>query len=773
MAGPLEGLRVVDASWGTAGPRLTGLLADYGADVVRIEPSGGDPFQDLLAAQYAVFNRGKRSVVLDLRREDARARVGGLLASADLFVETWSPGTAERLGLGYEELHRRYPRLVCCSISGFGQEGPNRDVPGYEPLVHALVGTMGEQPGWREGPIFEGVPFASIGAAYLAAIGVLGALLRREEDGTGRHVETSLLDGALAYLSMLWGEADVSPPPRDPGGARLIARNFMCADGEYMGVHTGAVGAFGRLMQLVGLDDRIPPSATGLDMGVPLEPDQRILLHERLPEIFAGEPRATWIDRLTAADVCAIPLNSPLAVFDEPQVLNNGMRIELDDPVLGTVQQVGPPLSFSETPGQVNGPAPRIGEHTAEVLDAAPAPTATVEPGRPDATRPLLDGVRVLDLGQYFAAPYASRLLADLGADVIRLETLLGDPNRRQKVIFRSSHAGKRSIAVDLKTPDGRAVVEDLMAWADIVHHNMRPGAAERLGVSYDDASLINPAVIYAWAPGWGPDGPYRDRQSFAPLMSGFVGAAHEAAGRFNAPVYPSGNEDPANGLLGAIGMLMGLFHRRSTGKGQRILHIQLNAALTHVQHIVRRPDGEAVGELQLDPLQFGQGPLERLYKAADGWICIVAPFDRHVAGLDKVFGTDLLGDPRFATPDARDANADALEAALMPAFASRTSADLVSELTAAGVPAAVPVPHNAVSFLRDPDQRRLGRTAEVPGGEDGNVRELAVLVRTSDTTVAPHRLAPQLGEHTDEILASLGRSPQQISDLRARKVVG
>src|SRR5262249_30494092 len=148
--------------------------------------------------------------------------------------------------------------------------------------------------------------------------------------------------------------------------------------------------------------------------------------------------------------------------------------------------------------------------------------------------------------------------------------------------------------------------------------------------------------------------GPYRERQSFAPLMSGFVGASNEASGRFNPPVYPTGNEDPANGLLGAVGMLMALLHRRRSGHGQRLLRVQLNPALTHMQHIVRRPDGEALGAMRLDPLQFGTGALARLYETADGWLCIVAPFDEHVAGIDKVLGTELLGDERFATPAAR-----------------------------------------------------------------------------------------------------------------------
>jgi crotonobetainyl-CoA:carnitine CoA-transferase CaiB-like acyl-CoA transferase len=166
--------------------------------------AGGDPWRALLPAAASVFNRGKRSVGPDLRLPDQRDRLLDLVVGTDVFVESWQPGVADRLGVGFAEVHRRSPGTVYCSISGFGLDGPWRDVKGYEAIVHAVVGTMADQVGHREGPIYQGIPFASIGASYLALIGVLAALYRRNDDGLGRHVETSMMDGALAYLSMLW-----------------------------------------------------------------------------------------------------------------------------------------------------------------------------------------------------------------------------------------------------------------------------------------------------------------------------------------------------------------------------------------------------------------------------------------------------------------------------------------------------------------------------------------------------------------------------------------
>src|SRR5580692_5913031 len=337
MAGPIAGLRVIDCSELQAGVRLTGLLADYGADVIWVERPGGAPYRQKDPSGTSVFARGKRSVELDLRDKDAVEQLALLAERADVFVETWGPGVAAALGLDHETLRHRNPGLVYCSISGFGEFGTHCKLPGNEAIVHALVGSMASQQGHRDGPIFPGFPFASIGAAYLAAIGVLACLLRREEDGCGRRVETSLLDGALAYTSIIIGERDelpgmvaqpgagtdqVSAEPIRTEAMRMVTRSFECADGTYLVIHTGAKGAFGRLMRIVGLDDRILPSETGLDFGMPLLPDQIPLLRDELPRIIASQPRAFWLEELLAADVCAVEHLRPAEVFDTPQALH-------------------------------------------------------------------------------------------------------------------------------------------------------------------------------------------------------------------------------------------------------------------------------------------------------------------------------------------------------------------------------------------------------------------------------------------------------------------
>jgi crotonobetainyl-CoA:carnitine CoA-transferase CaiB-like acyl-CoA transferase len=770
MTGPIEGLRVVDCSRGTAGPRATGMLADYGADVVWVEPPGGDPTRRCLPASSSVMNRGKRSLELDLGDAEARAWLLTLVERAEVFVESWRPGVADRLGLGYDALHARNPALVYISISGFGEDAGDDALPGYEPIVQALLGGMSDQVAHREGPVFIGFPFASLGAASLAVLGALAALRRARRDGFGRHVSTSLLDGALAYNSMLWGESDASQAAladaplvfAQTATMRLVTRSFECADGEYLGIHTGAVGAFGRAMQVLGVDDRIPPSADGMDIGVPLTDEQIPIIQFELVEIFKTKPRAEWVQLFMAADVCAVEHLRPTEVYDTPQARHNEMVVTVDDPVLGPVEQVAPAAKFSATPGGVRGPAPRAGADTDGVRSTFagwPEAVAGPAPLVPD-TRPLLADLRVLDLGAYYAGPYSSRLLADLGADVVKVEPVLGDPLRGIERPFFSAQAGKRALAANLKDPALAPVTAALLRRSDVLHHNLRPGAAERLGL--DDASVraVNPGIVYLHAPGWGSTGPFAMRQSFAPMLSGYVGVTYEVAGRWNPPMPPAANEDPGNGLLGAIAILLALLHRDRTGVGQAVENPQLNATMGHMAHAVRTPDGQVVGAGLLDPLQMGVGPFERLYETSDGWVCAVAYDDEARQALLQTLGVERVDD------DERQADR------LVAAFAARRTSDVVSELQAAGVVAVEPVGRNVHALMNDPAPRRVGRVAEVAHPEKGKVRELHVLVRVSDAEQPPHRLAPELGEHTDELLAELGCNEAEITALRVSGAV-
>ena len=778
MNRPLEGLRILDLSPSGAGQHAAGLLADYGADVILVEPSGGAALRDWAPAAAASFNRGKRSIIFDPADADARGRLADLAADADAIV---SDGDLDRLGLDSAALKRTAPGLVHVRVTGFG-EGRGDGLPAYEGLIHALLGTMATQAGHREGPIFQGVPFATGGAAQLAVIGLLAALLRRFEDGYGRVVETSLWDGALAFHSMLWGESDAALKAgqammtgRSMGGAarmRLITRSFACQDGAYLGIHTGAVGAFGRLMEVLGLSDRVPPTENGVDMGVPLTPEQAAVIEAEIHGIFAAHPRAYWVKRLMEADICAVEHQAPGEVFDSPQARHNNMVLTLDDPVLGVVEQAAPGIRFDGAASTVRSPAPRPGTGEAR-WESDPSVWRTAKPRAegPDP-RPLLEGVRVLDLGAFYAGPYSSRLMADLGAEVIKLEPTAGDPLRGIERPFFSAQAGKRSLAANLKDADMAKAAAALIQWADVVHHNMRPGAAERVGMGLAQVKAINPNAVYLYAPGWGSTGPFALRQSFAPMLSAYVGGSYEVAGEFNEPLPATGNEDPGNGLLGAIAVLIALLRRRATGQVLACENPQLNAAMGMMAHIVRQADGKVVGTTGLDVLQTGGSALESLYETSDGWVCLAARTSAEIDGVQAATGV-AMDAAALRTLAGREAAREGLTDALRAAFATDTTAAWLDKLRAQGVPAVEPVGQGCVhALMNDPAERASGRVAEVVHPEKGAVRELAKLVRVSDTVMPPHRLAPGLGQHNDEILAQFGYTAERIQGLRARGVI-
>ena len=237
-SGPLRGVRVLDLSWGVAGPVGVLLLAELGADVIKVEPPGGDPFRR--QPGYHVWNRSRRSVVLDLKADEGREAFLRLCRDADVVVETFSPGTMDRLGLSYADVSARFPRLVFCSVPAYPPGHRFADRPGWDATVQARSGMQSEQPGWRPGPTYLHFPAPSMAACFLLAAGVLSALIHREATGRGQHVETSLYQGVLAYTTQIWQEHERAPA----GFHSVMAKTyppgihqtslFECADGEWI-----------------------------------------------------------------------------------------------------------------------------------------------------------------------------------------------------------------------------------------------------------------------------------------------------------------------------------------------------------------------------------------------------------------------------------------------------------------------------------------------------------------------------------------------------------
>jgi crotonobetainyl-CoA:carnitine CoA-transferase CaiB-like acyl-CoA transferase len=376
MAAPLEGLRVVDLTENLAGPFCTMILADMGADVVKVErPGVGDesrrfpPFVNGESAGYLTLHRGKRSVVLDLKDPRGREACWRLVARGDVLVEAFRPGTLDRLGLGPATLRARHPGLVVCSLSGFGQTGPYRERGGYDLIAQAMGGLMSVT-GEPDGPPAKcGLPVTDMGCGMWAALGILLALHARERTGEGQHVDTSLFEVPLAWGSwhaaryLATGEVVGRLGSAHPSGAPYEA--FQAGDGEWFVFSAVPQHLWERLCALLGRADLAadPRFRTNAD-----RVKHRAPLAVELGTAFGRRPRADWLAAFDGAGIPAGPVNSLDQVFADPHVAARQMVLELDHPTVGRHRVLGIPVKLSATPGAVRGAAPTLGQHTEEVL---------------------------------------------------------------------------------------------------------------------------------------------------------------------------------------------------------------------------------------------------------------------------------------------------------------------------------------------------------------------------------------------------------------------
>jgi crotonobetainyl-CoA:carnitine CoA-transferase CaiB-like acyl-CoA transferase len=778
VAGALNGVRILDLTWGIAGPMGVLLLAEQGADVVKVEPPGGDPFRSMPG--YRVWNRSRRSVTIDLKSPEGRELFLRLLDDVDVLAESFRPGVMQRLGLGYDDLADRFPRLVYCSIPGYPSASRHAGRPGYDALVQARSGLQYEQPGWRGGPVFCHMPVPSMATFLLAAIGIATALCAREQTGRGQHVETSLYQGVLAYTTMLWQEAE-------HGGASF---HQMMGKTNPPGVHQTSLYecAKGEWIHAATMNGRIPTRTQEEILGLVVDPasvwtmtpPERLELDQRTREAFRKRVRDELVDDFHAAGLGAEPVLTMAEAFAHPQLIANGMVVTVDDPELGPTTQVGVPITLRATPGAVKGPQPRPGEHNAEVLGALPPATATsnttsqteVTDGRARPRRLALEGIRVLDFGQYLAGPYGPMVLAGLGADVIKVEPVRGDGMRIAAKPFVGCQRGKRAIALDIKSPAGLAIAHELVATADVVHHNMTKGVAARIGLDYERLRRSKPDLVYCNTYAYGEEGPLSDFGGLDPLYQAICGLEYEAGAmrEGNPPLYIRfGMTDTANALLSTLGVLLALFHRSRTGVGQEVTTSLLNGAAMLSSDVFLTAQGPAPRD-RLDRGLHGTGALYRLYRTHDGWLQLAAVTDDHWRALCKVLGrADLVEQPRFADSAARRANRAALEAELEPGLLERPSRQWWLLLDKAGVPCEVPADTNeGETVLHDDENVRLGLVVAHDHARLGLLRQFGELITFSDTPAKVGGPPPVLGQHTREVLSELGRSDADIEALIA-----
>ena len=373
---PLFGMVVLDLSQILAGPVCGMMLADMGADVVKVEkPDGGDdnrragpPFIGGQGAGFMAANRNKRSLALNLRDESGRQVFERLLERADVVVENFRPGVMERLGIGYERLSKLKPSLIYCSISGHGGTGPYKDRGGFDLIAQGMSGLMSIT-GVPDGvPVKVGVPITDISAGILAANGVLCAYIHAQKTGQGQLVDTSLLEAGIAYT--IWESSGYFADGEIPGplgsAHRVLApyQALRTSDG-YINIGAANQRTWEQLCRAIGQEELIEDQRFK-------EPGDRKAregeLADLLEETFRGESTAYWLEAFEKVGMVAGPINDISQVYEDPQVIAREMKVDLEDPDLGTLHNIGIPVKLSATPGRIRRRAPMLGEHSWEIL---------------------------------------------------------------------------------------------------------------------------------------------------------------------------------------------------------------------------------------------------------------------------------------------------------------------------------------------------------------------------------------------------------------------
>lgn len=374
MAGALSGVRILDLSWGIAGSLGVLLLAEQGAEVIKIEPPGGDPFRGYDG--YAVWNRSKQAITVDLKTPEGLEAFGRLVERADVLVETFRPGVTDRLGIGYAAMAERNPRLVYTSCPAYPEGHRFADRPGYDALVQASSGQQWEQPGWRPGPIFLHMPMPSMAAMFLVPTGILSALIAREATGRGQHVRTSLYQGALLFTTQLWSY----------GQHASVSYHEMMAKTYPPGVHQEMIfevksGDYVHACMMAGLTPiKSQDEILGLDT-VASDPARFAMMPEDERDAMTARRRAAYRARDGKELISEFNNNNhamePIISMEDAlgasghahgQLQANDMITTIDDPVLGATTQVGVPIHLAATPGAIAGPRPTVGHDNAAIF---------------------------------------------------------------------------------------------------------------------------------------------------------------------------------------------------------------------------------------------------------------------------------------------------------------------------------------------------------------------------------------------------------------------
>ncbi|HUM08458.1 MAG TPA: CoA transferase [Acidocella sp.] len=788
----LDGVRVIDLAVGPLAA-IGRLLAELGADVIRVEPPEGavDRREGLLVGGvslgFAAANLGKRAVALDFGTAEGRDNFAALVGTADILIENTRPGSAEAALLDVPGIHARHPALVILSATDFGQEGSYRSWQATGPVLHALSSQLARSGIPGRAPLLPPGDLPYECAVPQAAFVVLAAYLNRLKTGYGDHLDFSVLDGVSQTLDPGYGIFGSGTGgitgamlPRGRPEARHQYPIFACADG-YVRICILAARQWRGMFEWMGQPEEFSdPSFNSM----PVRYASPTLL-PAIARLFADKTRA---ELEAAGQHYGVPTAGVLSLEEAlatDQVKARKVFVPMD---IAPGISAPFPDGVMEIDGHragIRGPVPVLASYQPQDFAVAAKPHDPAPPSSPPQRQYPLAGLRVLCFGVIVVGAEQSRLLADLGAEVIKIENsdfpdgsrqVMQNKNALMLSSYAAGHRNKSSLGLNLRTPEGKALLHELVGQADIIFSNFKPGTLESLGLDYDSLSAINPRLIMVDSSAFGPTGPWSRRMGYGPLVRASTGFTAQwcypgEPDSFSdaLTVYP----DHVAARIGVIGTLALLIRRQRTGCGGTVSVAQSEVMLSHmavkIAETVLVHEGKPLGGGPEFDAPWG------VFACAgdDEWCVVTSRGDADWQALCGVIGRpDLAADQTLATAAGRDAQRSRIDQAVGAWLETRNPQEAMTLLQSAGVPAG-----------------EMLRVVDLP--EFGYFKERGFFCKVTHPLIpepfylenAPVRSellpdpqqnpAPLMGEQTVEVARDLlGLSPNEITQLIEKKIL-
>ena len=786
------------------------VLADLGADVVKVEPPGGSPtrsvgpFVDGEAGPdrslfWAAYCANKRGVTIDLDSRDGRDQLVRLVSGADILIESFRPGLLEGLGLGYSDLSAVNPGLVYTSITPYGQTGPYSQHEAPDLVAWSMGGMQYICGDADRPPVRVSAPQAELHAGAHAAAGTLAAFWHRQKNGEGQHVDVSM------QTAVIWTLMNATPfPPlhgenveRD-GAFRLrgqlpVRQVFVCRDGHVsllMNPRTlsgltawmAEEGVGPDWIQLIDWDEwDVTTAARGKQKAI----EQFGAIQREVEEYVATKSKDELFMRAIAYRMLLAPCHTVEDIALSEQLAARDFWREMEHPGLGRkLTHLGPLAKLSESPIQVTRPAPSPGEHDSEILSRDDAEATPPEKGqgcvKTNSRGMPFDGIRVLDFTWVGVGPITIKHLADFGADVIRLESVSrpdvlrggapfkdGEPGINRSQFSANYNSSKRGLGLNLATPEGRELVTDLIReWQpDVIAESFTPRVVAGWGLAYEDVRRIVPEVIYFSTCQQGQTGPHSSFAGFGQLAGAMAGFYHITGWQDREPAGPYGAySDFINPPNAAAAIVAALEFRRRTGKGQHIDLSQYECATHFLAPAImdyfangtvldRRGNQD---DVTAPHNVYRCADLERSY-TGDGeqWIAIAVSTDQQWRALCGEMGRSYLaGDAKFKTRADRRRNIEEIDAQIGVWTRDKSARRLMVQLQDAGVPAGVV--QSQADLWEDPQVAHRGFFQWLDHAECGPMPYDGLTYHLSKTPGALRMPQALVGQHNAEILSEV-----------------